>query len=100
MNGMNNQAMLGAGQPFNAELTQRQESSSGGSVAKTFVKIILALVVIGITIIMLPVAFCIIGMIVLSVARSMIIGIIFGAAAVIYVIAVAIFLMRKIFKKK
>lgn len=99
MNGMNNQAMFGAS-PFRPEITQRQESSDGGSVAKTFVKVILTLVVIGVTIIMLPVAFCVIGMLVLSIARSMVIGIIFGGVAVIGVIVLATFLLRKISGKR
>ena len=99
MNGVNNQVMLGA-DPFRPELTQRQESSDRGSIAKTFVKIILTIVVIGIAILMLPIFFCLTGMIVLSVTQSTIWGIIFGAIAVIGVVVLAIFLIRGIFKKK
>jgi len=99
MNEMNNQAMFGAG-PFRPEITQRQESSDGGSGAKIFVRIILTILVISIAIIMLPVAFCIIGMIVLSSTRSMTIGIIFGIAAVIGVLALATFLIKIISKKR
>lgn len=100
MNRMNNQAMLGLGQPFRAELTERQEANGGGGIAKTFVKIILTLIVIGVAIIMIPVAFCFIGLIVAQFARSIIIGIIFGVAGVIGVFVLANYLLKKISKKK
>lgn len=109
MNGMNNQAMLGAGQPFRAELTQRQESSGGGGVVKVIGKIIITLVIIGIAIVSLPFVFCLIGMysIELTGGNAMnpkgipfIIGLILALGGVGFVIGLAIYLIRKIFKKK
>jgi hypothetical protein len=55
---MNNQATLGAGQPFRAELTQSQEVRGDGKTTSIFVKIIFTLVVLGIAIASLPGIFC------------------------------------------
>ena len=99
MNGINNQAMLGAGQPFRAELTQRQESSGGGGVAKTFVKIILTLVTIGCAIVALPFIFCIIAMFTASIGGT-IVGIVLGGIAVIVFLFFVGKAVIKIFKKK
>jgi hypothetical protein len=98
MNEVQSQLEAPAPSGFELDVTPKQQRAGESSTASAIGKVIMAIVIIGAGIVALPFVFCGLLLIVGSIAGPL--GFVAGPIGVVVVIWLAIFLLRKLFKKK